>query len=340
MNNRQLPQYKKRLRNGVSLMLLSVAVLTSGCGAAQGGETLENVSTVSGSHESVRYPRVVTVDGTDVAIPKKPERIAAISLDAADAALELVDPQRMAVVPKSASDSSLAYRTKEAGSVWQKIAGATSLDPEQVLSYNADLLIMTKLHDKEKEANDLLQQSGIPIITLETWNTLESVMNNISTIGMAVGEDEKAEAIVAEMKSKTEKVVKAVEGAAKPSVLVVSPLGPGTGPYLIGSSNISYDIVRLAGAANAADTLGLTRTTKASIEQIIKADPDCLLLVEWQEGNADDMKEMMRAPGWSTLQAVKNDKVKRMSAKQLLNPNRYNADNLEEIAKWLHPDRF
>lgn len=273
-------------------------------------------------------------------IENKPQRIAAISLDAAEVALELVDPERMAVVPKSMGDPALAYRINEAEKVANRITGATSLDPEQVLSYQADLLIMTKLHDKEKEANEILQQSGIPIITLETWSTIDAVMNNIITIGQALGEEAKAGEIVAEMKTKLEQITAAIDGAAKPSVLVVSPLGPGTGPYLIGSSNISYDIVRLAGATNAADSLGLTRTTKATIEQIIKADPDYILLIQWQEGKTDELTEITETPGWSTLQAVKNNNVKHVLAKQLLNPNRYNADNLEEIARWLHPDRF
>jgi ABC-type Fe3+-hydroxamate transport system, periplasmic component len=336
------PLAKKSLLISEVLLLLGIALI-GGCGKANtpaGQPNIQNeTAAASAPQNAAPYPRVLSVNGQDVTIPTKPERIAALSLDAAEAVLELVDPYRIAVVPKSAGDRFLAYRTEEAGKVEHQIAGATSLDPEQVLSYNADLLIMTKLHDKEKEANDILQQSGIPIITLEAWNTLEAVMNNIVTIGKAVGEEQKAEAIVAEMKVKAGKIAQAVEGAAKPSVLVVSPLGPGTGPYIIGSSNISYDIVRLAGATNAADHLGLIRTTKASIEQMIKADPEYILLVEWQE-RTTDLEEMTQNPGWSALQAVKNNKVKHMPAKQLLNPNRYNADTLEEIAKWLHPDRF
>jgi iron complex transport system substrate-binding protein len=327
------------------IFTLFTLLFVTGCGSTKGqNEEQANVSLESTpaptEQNNASYPRVISVNGKDITIPKKPERIAAISLDAADVALELVDPERMVVVPKSSSDSSLAYRTEEAGKVPNKIMGATSLDPEQVLSYNADLLIMTKLHNKEKEVNDILQQSGIPILTLESWKTIEDVMNNITIIGQAVGEDAKAEKIVTEMKIKLEKISKAVEGVNKPSVLVVSPLGPGTGPYLMGSSNISYDIVRLAGAVNAADQIGLTKTTKASIEQIIKADPEYILLIEWQEGKVGDLEEIMQTPGWSTLQAVQNNKVKQMPAKKLLNPNRYNVDHLEEIAKWLHPERF
>ncbi|MED1785798.1 ABC transporter substrate-binding protein [Brevibacillus fortis] len=329
----------KKKRFTISLMMLLGVVWVAGCGSVQDQSEQSRINTTTQSTQQ-QYPLTVSVDGKEVTIPKKPERIAALSLDAAEVVLELVEPDRMTVVPKSINNSSLAYRTEEGSKVKNKIAGATSLDPEQILSYEADLLIMTKLHDKEKEANTLLQQSGIPIITLESWSTLDVIMSNILMIGKATGEASQAEEIVVDMKERAEKVKKAIDGTNKPSVLVISPLGPGTGPYLMGASNISYDLVRLAGAKHAADSLGLNRTTKATIEQIIKADPEYILLVEWQEGKADDMNDIMQAPGWSTLQAVKNDQVKRMPAKKLLNPNRYSIDTLEEIAQWLHPDRF
>ncbi|QTH40177.1 ABC transporter substrate-binding protein [Cohnella sp. LGH] len=307
------------------LLLLTAAAAVTGCGLSQ---------------EPSSPGKTDQVNESASAIPSKPERIAALSLDAAEVVLELTDAERVAVVPRSIENPSLAFRTEEGSRVANKIAGATSLDPEQVLSYNADLLIMTKLHDKEKEATELLEQSGIPIISLESWSTMEVLMNNIMTIGAAIGEEKQAADIVAEMKSRQEKVVSAVSEAVRPTVLVVSPLGPGTGPYLLGSSNISYDLVRLAGAAHAADSLGLTRTTKATIEQIIKADPDYILLVEWEKGKNDEMNEVTQTPGWSTLQAVKNKRVLVMPARKLLNPTRYSIDTLEEIAHWLHPERL
>lgn len=296
--------------------------------------------TVAAQREGAAYPLTVEVNGSAVTIPAKPQRIAALSLDAAEVVLELTEPERVAVVPKSMENPSLAYRTEDAGEITHKIAGATSLDPEQVMSYEADLLIMTELHDKEKEASSLLEQSGLPVISLKSWSTLDSVMDNILTIGRAIGEEEKANAIVRDMKERQSKIASALSNAENPTVLVVSPLGPGTGPYLLGTSNISYDLVRLAGAEHAADQLGLTRTSKATIEQIIKADPEYILLIEWQEGNPGDLNEIVQTPGWSTLQAVQHDRILHMPARKLLNPNRYSIDTLEEIARWLHPERF
>lgn len=340
---------KSTKRWKTSLLLLLITVAAAGCSsnespsAGEGSPSAKGVSesaTSSPLVASTAYPRTVQVGDSEITISSKPERIAALSLDAAEVVLELTDTERVVVVPRSIDNPSLAFRGDEGSRVANKIAGATSLDPEQVLSYNTDLLIMTKLHDKEKEATDLLEQAGIPIISLTSWSTMDALMANISIIATAIDEEDKGTAIVTDMKARQEKVIAALEGAEKPEVLVVSPLGPGTGPYLLGSSNISYDLVRIAGAEHGADTLGLTRTTKATIEQVIKADPDYILLVEWEEGSVGDMDEVTQTPGWSTLQAVQNGRVLRMPARKLLNPTRYSIDTLEEIAHWLHPERF
>ncbi|GAE05177.1 periplasmic binding protein [Paenibacillus sp. JCM 10914] len=334
----------KRSQLHMCLVLILLTIII-GCGAGTSPITHSEAEPTRANPASVQdtldtYPLNLNVNGTSITIPARPERIAALSLDAAEVVLELTNPERVVVVPKSIENHSLAFRTEEGQQVQHKIAGATSLDPEQILSYEADLLIMTKLHDKEKEATEILEQSGVPIITLESWSTLDAIMNNILTIGTAIGEEEKATSIVEDMKDRLSKINSTLHGVDKPNVLVVSPLGPGTGPYLLGSSNISYDLVRRAGAEHAADNLGLTRATKATIEQVIKADPDNILLIEWQEGITDDIDEIVQTPGWSTLQAVQNERVLHMPARKLLNPNRYTIDTLEELARWLHPGQF
>lgn len=286
------------------------------------------------------YPKTVMVNDEEVTINEKPKRIALLSLDAAEAVLEIGGADHVVAIPRSSTDPALAYQAEKATKVEHQITSATSLDPEQVLSFESDLLIMTKVHHAEQDADQILQQAGIPLISLSTWSTLEHIWANYALIGEAIGEKEQSEHIISEMKEKVEAVQAAIEGVAKPSVLVISPLGPGTGPYFIGSSNISYDIIRLAGGHHSADDLGLTRVTKASMEQIIKADPEYILLIQWKEGDTADLEAITGTPGWQTLQAVEKGNVKKMTVKQIFYPNRYNANSLEEIAKWLHPGRF
>ncbi|RXZ80741.1 ABC transporter substrate-binding protein [Paenibacillaceae bacterium] len=318
----------------------STAPASADSGSAAEQRTPPPNSTDAAKESTSSFPLTVLVDGEDIAIAAKPMRIAALSLDAAEAVLELVEPERIAVIAKSAADPALAYQAEKAGQIKEQISGATSLDPEKVMSYNTDLLVMTKGHDKEKEASQLLAQAGIPLISLDVWNTFDKIWTNYRILGEALDEQAKAEAIVAEMQHKLSQTEAAVAGEAPPSVLVISPVGPGTGPYLIGMSNISNDVVRKAGAHNMAETLELGRSTKASMEQIIKADPDYIVLLQWKEGETQDLDEITGSAGWNTLRAVSADQVKVMTVKQMLYPNRYVADTVDELARWFHPGKF
>lgn len=320
---------------------IALVFLLASCGSSPEETDLTEDNAENSDHvQNDEYPKTLTVNEEEITIKQKPERIAVLSLDAAEAVLELNDADNVVAVPKSSTDESLSYKASAAAKVPHQMASATSLDPEQVLSFDTDLIIMTKLHHAEQDADQILQQAGIPLISLQTWNTFEHIYNNFELIGEAIGEQKRAEQIISDMKQKIEAVQKATKDTSKPSVLVISPLGPGTGPYFIGSSNIAYDIVRLAGGNNSADDLGLTRVTKASMEQIIKADPDYILLVQWKEGDDADIKEITSAPGWETLNAVKNGNTKTMTVKEIFYPNRYNADSVEHIAQWLHPEQF
>lgn len=281
-------------------------------------------------------------EGGDVP-QEPPQRIAALSLDAAEAVLEMAGSERVVVVPRSAADPALAYRVEEAARVEHQISSAASLDPEEVLSYDPDLIIMTKVHDSERDASALLEQAGIPILSTDAWNTFGEIWANYERIGRAIGAEKEAADIVAEMKSKVEAAeaaVRDIEDQDRSSVIVISPLGPGTGPYVIGPSNIAYEIAKRAGARHAADDLGLAKTTKASMEQIMKADPDYILLIQWREGDNADLEALTEAPGWSALRAVEAGNVKVMTVKELLYPNRYSAGRVEQIARWLYPERF
>lgn len=326
----------KRFQLVISLAVCFSFVLISACGSSK----IEIDPTSKPVVQQNSFPKTITVQGEEVRIEKQPQRIAALSLDAAEAVLDISGAKHLAVIPKSSTDPALAFQAEEASKVEHKIASAASLDPEQVLAFQSDLIIMTKVHNAEQDADQLLKKAGIPILSLSAWNNFEHIWTNYAWIGEAIGEEDSAKQIIDEMKAKVDEVQQKLEGVAKPSVLVISPLGPGTGPYFIGSSNISYEIVKLAGANHSADELGITRVTKASIEQIIKTDPDYILLIQWKEGDAADLDEITNTPGWQTLKAVKGNNVKIMTVKQLFYPNRYNTDSLQELARWLHPDRF
>lgn len=287
------------------------------------------------------FPRTIEWNGQEIEIKSKPKRIAALSLDAADAVLELVDAADLAAIADSIENSNLAINTDKAAKIEGKVSGSFSIDPEKILYYEPDLILLTKQHGSESDAEQILNQSGIPLISFSPWTTLDQIAANMTVIGQVTGEEALAEQVVKNMKERIETVQHAVEDVEDPpSTLVISPVGSNTGPFLPGSTSLANEVVRLAGAVPAAELMGLEQTTKATIEQVIKADPEYIVFANWSGDGEAAFSELMEAPGWETLQAVEHDRVLILDGKYLMTPNIHVASGVEQIAQWIFPERF
>ncbi|GAA0293111.1 iron complex transport system substrate-binding protein [Gracilibacillus halotolerans] len=264
---------------------------------------------------------VETVNGV-VTIDKKPERILPLSLDVAEIVFELVDPDKIVAIPNSVGDSILSSNSDKAGQVSNRVSSAVNIDPEEVLSYEADLLLLTKTHGQEDDANKILQETGLPMLTFETIGTVEEYFKNIETIGKAVGEADLAEELILNLRTKVEEIQQKIPGDAEsPSVLILSEVGPGTGPFMMGPGNISYDLIQLAQAVPAVDAIGLQSSIPASIELVMNMEPDFIFLLDFVGNGEETYTELMENPGWSDLESVKNDRVMILPVKYMMNPN-------------------
>lgn len=297
----------------------------------------EKAEPKKGVAEEPKFPVNVVVDGKEVTIPEKPQRILPLSLDGAEIVLDLVEVDRVIAVSKSVADPMLSTQAEQAKQIDERIASATNIDPEQILSYDVDLLLLTKMHGQEADADQLLQQAGVPILSFETMKTVDDLFANIAVIGEAVGEKEKAEELIRKMKADMEDIQSTFPAKAeKPTILVLSEVGPGTGPYMLGPTNISYDLIKLAGGDPAVDAIGLDRTAKAEVEQVIKMDPDYLFLLDWQGNGEEAYKELMEAPGWNTLKAVQKGHVTITEVKYIMNPNKEIVHGLKLMAETIN----
>lgn len=162
-------------------------------------------------------------------------------------------------------------------------------------------------------------------------------MKNIETIGRAVGEREKASTLIETINSDIEDIQNKIPAEAEsPSVLVLSEVGPGTGPFMMGPGNISYDLIQLAGATPAVDKIDLQNSTPASIEQVLKMDPDYIFLLDFVGKGVEVFKELSENPGWNSLQAVENGHVKVLDVKYLMNPNVKVVEGLDIMVDWIY----
>ena len=122
----------------------------------------QSSSSETSTNQQAQWPRTVTVGDHDVTVQSQPKRIVALSTEVADLALELVGPERVVAVTKNALDETSGNQVELARQVPNAIANSTKPDPEQILSYEPDMVLMTSRHDQEQSASELLGASDVP----------------------------------------------------------------------------------------------------------------------------------------------------------------------------------
>lgn len=287
--------------------------------------------------EDIEFP--VTIESADkkVEVKERPQNILPLSLDVAEIVLELVDADRVVAIPKAVEDPQLSMQTEKAELIEKRISSAVNIDPEEILSFNTDLLLLTKMHGQEEDASNVLGAIDLPILTFNTMGSVAALLENVDKIGKAVGETEKATQLIEKMNTDIATIQdKIPEDVESPSVLVLSEVGPGTGPFMMGQGNISYDLIQLAGATPAVDKIDLQNSTPASIEQVLKMEPDYIFLLDFVGKGDGVFAELSENPGWGSLSAVKNDQVKVLDVKYLMNPNLKVVEGLDIMVDWIY----
>ena len=217
-----------------------------------------------------------------------------------------------------------------------RIGAQVNIDPEEIISYDTDLLLLTKMFGEQEEAENTLKQLDTPILSFDSIVTTEQYLDVTRTIGKAVGEESKAEELIASIEEKINSLQQQIPEEESPSVLILSEIGGDLGPFMLGPTNISYDLLKLAGATPAVDTIELERSAPASIEQVLKTDPDYILLVDFFGKGEESFNELMNDPGWNTLKTVEEGNIKLIEAKYIVNPNSKNVDGLEMLIDWFY----
>lgn len=329
-------------RVGVLLGAAALGVgLLAGCG---GDSAAPDAGPASAGVPASGFPRTVQVAGspaTEVTIPAEPGRIAALSPDVAEAAIELVGAQRVIAIPASAATAALSNYPEQAATVATKLPPGTDPDPEQVIALDPDLILVTTRHGGEQDAQAVLAQAGIPMIAIgNSWGTIDAIKQNLTTLGQALGAEAKASEVIAAIDQRVSDVAAKIGSVtARPSVAILS--NQTSRPFLNASTVLTSELVKRAGGDLVADRIGLRTTGPVSAEQLVNADPDAILLVDVTGRGRDSFASILDNPAVADLAAVKNGKVEVVPARLCYAVGGgHVAEGLETIAQWLHADAF
>lgn len=283
------------------------------------------------------FPVTIEHDDEEIIINHKPENILPMSLEMAEIVFDLVDdPDRVTAVTDGVTDPVLSTHADLGKEVSNRIQAASNIDPEEIISYDTDLLLLVKMYGEQEDAEKTFAQIDTPMLSFDPIVTMDDFFESMKIIGKALGESEQAEDKIADVKEEIASIQSEIPEDESPRVLVLSEVGGDVGPMMMGPTNISYDLLQLAGATPAVDEIGLERSTPAAIEQIMNMDPEYIVLVDFYGKGDEGYQELMEDPAWETLQAIEKDQVEIIDAKYMINPNLENIKGLKMLTEFIY----
>jgi len=274
----------------LSRKAIVAAALAATLMAASCSEGAAEAPTPSGT---ASFPR----DVAGVTVPQRPERVVSASATHTEIIYALGAGDRVV-----ATDLFSNYPA-EAGTT-PKI-DAFNINVEAVASFDPDLVILA--FDPGDVAPGLASL-GIPTIVFFVPATLEDAYGEMTTVGEALGLEDEAARLVAQIRQDIEEIVSGVPPGEGDPPTYYHELG--TDLYTVTSGTFIGTVYALLGLRNIADEAdaGGFGYPQLSPEFILAADPDFIFLADTVCCGESALTVSGR-PGWRELSAVREGRV-------------------------------
>lgn len=212
----------------------------------------------------------------------------------------------------------------------------TMLEPDLIFSWGS-LFSEKKLGDApEWIANGTNTYISSNTARTGTARTLENEYIDLINIGKIFGVEEKAQAIVDEMKNEISGVLEQTEGQDSPTVLVIEFLGDSITNY--GASTLGGDMVSSLGG-----TLAAPDASELGKEDIVELDPDVIFVVymaRTETVEAEKKALITDDPAFADLSAVKNDRVNTIMLGDMYASTVRSIDGIRVFAAGMYPELY
>jgi cobalamin transport system substrate-binding protein len=320
----------------LALLLVVGACAPAGSGASPGASpprASEPPTTASPTQETA-FPVDLTDDaGRTVTIDAQPMRIVSLApsnteiICALDACDRLVGVTDFDDYPPEVADIT-------------PVVVQTQVDAERIVEAEPDLVLAAGNELTPSTAIEQLDELGLTVLVLYP-ESMDEVYADIELIGAAIGAEEVASAVVANMEDRVAAVEELVAGADRPLTLYEIFYAEGT-TYTAGDGSFLASLIEMAGAE---PVVGDAQGTLAA-EALVEADPELILLgdASYDPSLADKaaaIETIAARPGWRELRAVEEGNiVPYLDDIVTTRPGPRIVDGLEALGRAIHPDLF
>jgi iron complex transport system substrate-binding protein len=317
---------QKYLRFKMLLILLTAITLFTGSGLQAG-------PAASATRKTAGYLKVPDDAGRMIILQRKPRKIVVLS----PSFLELLYAVGGTAVGRPNSSAKLdlpqpAWNLPEVGFTYH-------INVEKVVALQPDLVIaMAGIHDP---LVPVLESNKLPVLVLK-YKTCDDVFQKITLFGKLAGTPRQAAAMVKNMKARLKRITAQLPGKTT-KIAILHATARSVSLEL--DNSIAGNIAKLLRLQNVAAVSkpgdSEPTLTPYSLEKLVVKDPDLIFVVTM--GKTNEIENTMRIevennPAWSTLRAVRNQKLFFLPAELfLLNPGLRLPEAAEYMAKLVYP---
>jgi iron complex transport system substrate-binding protein len=218
-----------------------------------------------------------------------PQRIVSLNLCVDQILVDLVARERIAAVTHLAADASVSAAPEKFARL-PAIHGAA----EEVLSRDPDLIIAGVY--STPATVDLLRRLGRRVVLVPMPQTIDGVRALITTLADTVEAPAAGQALVAAMDARL--AATRPTSSANPSALIYQ-----INNYVTGRGSLLDEALGRAGFRNAGGDVAIYANGKTSLENIVAAPPDVLILASNPDDYATAVGDNMRHPAMAQLRA-------------------------------------
>lgn len=196
----------------------------------------------------------------------KPQRVVSLNLCADQLLMELLPAENLVGITSLASDPDASYLYEQASRFHQHTSRI-----EEVMALKPDLIIAGEF--TAQPTNQLLEDLGYKIIKLGLPVTVDEIFQQITFLGEQLNEPARASQLISRMREELADIAGANKTQKRLRAVVYYANG-----FSAGRHTIVNEILNLAGFSNIAAELKLDYVAPLSLESLLAAEPDVLLL--------------------------------------------------------------
>jgi iron complex transport system substrate-binding protein len=213
-----------------------------------------------------------------------PKRILSLNMCADQLLIALADPGQIAGLTQFARDRDMSAEAERADAL--PISRGTS---EDVLAIRPDLIISGPFH----AMSPLVKSRHYRTIELQPAESYTAIIAQVRQVAAAVGHPERGEAMIRRMDADLAALPRV---AGRPVAAYYQRRG-----YLTGTGTLIDDLMQRVGLRNLAAELGKPSFSRLSVEEMVAARPDYLIVESATDRVTDQGTEMLHHPALASI---------------------------------------